>query len=256
LRVFVSLRDGGGNVSSSLPLALPYTGSSKGTGAAGKEAVPVQSVAVLIPHTAASPLENAGVWQKIPAIGPIARGLEVVGEQSMHLKVLWDEQALYLRVQVDDPSPWRAPPDGVPWWNGDSLHLRLRTDAAATQSNVPEQQQKIVHVAWYPSVQGEGTSVFVVRGRNLTEPVGDAGPVTTSLSRSSPHNYELTARLPWKFLDSSLEPGANRSIRFALLAAYGDVLLPEVAGGASLNEAQQLFNPDAWGMAALLGRDQ
>ncbi|MDF2439568.1 MAG: hypothetical protein JWN98_552 [Abditibacteriota bacterium] len=260
LRVFVSIRDAAGNVSSSLPIVHPSPASARPQTAQvslATQARPItmQNVPVSISHTTLSPLQKPEVWQNIAVLGPIARGAEVVGEQSMHVQTSWDEQAFYLRVRVDDLSPWQTVSRGVPWWNGDSLHLRLRTEERAAEPDVPEWEQRISHLAWYPELQGEGTSAFVARGKFLTQIVRDVTPMTTSVRRLE-HGYEFTARLPWKFLDPEFEPDANRSIRFALLAAHGDVLLPEVAGGPILNQAHQLYAPDAWGIATLTGRAQ
>ena len=246
LRVFVSVRDANGRVVSSLPIIQPLPPAT-----APAPAI-VTSAPVRIARVPASPLVTPDVWKRAHRVGPIAPGPEVLGEQSTTLDTLWHADALYVRVRVDDSSPWVAVPAGTDFWYGDSVHLRLRTEARAGQTGVPDTEQNVLHLAFYPDPQTGEVRLNAVRGKNLGTPARGAGAVTGTVAKQDGAGYTLTLRIPWRFMDSTLAPRAGRTIRFGLQTVYGDLLTDNAAGAANFNNGHLVSDPESWGQATLV----
>ena len=125
LRVYASVRDTHGFVTSALPLVQALAPATAPSPTA------ITAATVSIKHATLSPLLHPEVWAQARPTGPIAGGPEVVGQQSALLSALWDSKALYLNIQAADPTPWLPLPNGPPFWNGDSVQLRLCSNAQA-----------------------------------------------------------------------------------------------------------------------------
>lgn len=131
LRIFASVRDVNGFVASALPLvqALPPATAVSPTA--------ITAATVPIQHTTLSPIQHPEAWAQARPVGPIAGGPEVIGQQSATLSALWDSKALYLNIKADDPTPWLPLPTGPPFWNGDSVQLRICSNAETAPATAP-----------------------------------------------------------------------------------------------------------------------
>ncbi|HVF09970.1 MAG TPA: alpha/beta fold hydrolase, partial [Abditibacteriaceae bacterium] len=247
LRVFVSLRDANGRIASSLPIVQPLPAPQ------GSLPMPLANATLPIARTTISPLEAPHAWEQAYSLGPLASGPEALGEQSAHLDALWDDEALYLRVRVDDPTAWLPSPTGALWWQHDSVHVRLRTETQAGEAAVPDAAQHVFYLAWFPDPRSRAVRFSAVRGRGYKEAVADVSPMTGSVKVLPGAGYVLISRVPWAFIDKSFVPRPRRTIRFALQIVNGDVLTDEGAGGVDFNRGSDPGNPDAWGLARLVG---
>ncbi|MBV9865674.1 MAG: acetylxylan esterase [Abitibacteriaceae bacterium] len=196
LRVFASVRDTNGHVVSAMPVvqSLPAP--------ATKPAPTIKTAIMPILRTAISPIEHPEAWAKAQRIGPVAGGPEVVGEQSAYLRGMWDDKALYLYVKVDDPTPWSPLPTGPPFWDGDSIQLRLYTGPVTAPPIAPPDGQN--------TEEGPKTSIQDERAGNAarggggatdntpTNPAGGTGATNngqaaTGVTPAQPNNNEATA---------------------------------------------------------------
>lgn len=243
LRVFVSVRDANGRVVSCMPLVRPLP-------AAAALPTTVTKTEVRIARTTRSPLDNPDAWAKSQTVAPVAPSAAVAKEKSMAVDTLWDEQALYLRVRVTDGSPWVAYADPAAWWNGDSLQMRLRTEEKAGESKLAATEMHVLHLGWYGHPTSGALAIDAVRGKDFSGKVTDVTPINSTVTRQA-DGYTLTAALPWAFIDPALKPAAGRTIRFALMANYGDLLTTERLDSVDLNGADSFNQPDNWGMATL-----
>ncbi|MDQ3815408.1 MAG: acetylxylan esterase, partial [Armatimonadota bacterium] len=249
LRVFASVRDAKGRVVSSLPIiqSLPES----------KEPPPatVTATTIRIARTPVSPLEKPEAWTRAQTVGPIPPGPEAVGEQSASLNTLWDDGALYLRVRVDDHSPWTPVSEGTDFWAGDSVHLRLRTTARAIEIRPGEPaapEQNVLHIAWYPDLQTGAPRVHAVRGKDLSIVVRQVNAITGTVTRQDNTSYTLIMRIPWRFIDSTFEPKAGQTMRLGLQTVFGDLLTEYAVGAANLNNGHIVSDPASWGEATLV----
>lgn len=245
LRVFASVLDASGRVASCMPLLRQLP----------KPAEPILAVtnssAIGIIHAQTVPTADSGEWPKAPALAPIANASEVIGEQSAALDAQWDNQALYLRLHVDDRTPWLTRVAGTPWFSADSVQLRLRTEERAADT-LRDTEMHVIHLGWYPET-GK-VAVDAVRGANFKGAVSDVSPITAHIEIEPGKGYRLVSRIPWSLIDSTLVPSEGRTIRFALMVNYGDHLTSERIGAIDLNGAGQFNNPNAWGTATLMGK--
>lgn len=245
LRVFVSVRDANGRVVSSMPIIRPLPKPT------AQLPTNLTESNVAIVRSAASPITTPTEWKRARTVGPMANGPEVLGNKSADMNVLWDADALYLRLRVDDSSPWALrPANANNWWDADSIQLRLRTDEKANEKLTPTAQ--VIHLGWYPDATAPGgVRVDAVRGADFKGPVNDISPVTTTVELQDGAGYTLITRIPWVFIDPAFDPRAGRILRFALLVNYGDYLISERSGGIDFNNGGAFNNPDAWGKATL-----
>jgi hypothetical protein len=246
LRAFVSFRDAQGRLVSTLPIVQQLPESQ------AVQPVPLSNATVHIAHTAVSPLEKPSAWDQAYSIGPLAIGPEVLGEQSAYLDALLDDAALYLRVRVDDPTHCLPSPTMAWWWQHDSVHVRLRTETRAGETNVPDAEQHVFYLAWFPDPNTQALRFAAMRGRGYKESVADVRAMTGSTEVLPGTGYVLNARIPWAFIDPSFVPRPRRAIRFAMQTVNGDLLTDEGAGGVDFNHGSDAGNPDAWGFGLLV----
>jgi len=242
LRVFANAYDLGGMIVSSLPVICEVPAP-----AAAPDVV--RSADLRIAKAAPAPAGPAD-WPKEGWIGPFAAGPEVVGEQSATFSALWDDTALHLRVRVKDWTPWNSARQGVEWYNADSLQLRLRTDPQFRDDKAPADQQRVLHLGWYPGLDGND-KVDAVRGRDFKGKVDDVSPVSAAVSLADDGSYTLTTKIPWSFIDGGFKPEPGRRLKFALMVNFGDIFTDERVGVAEFNNAVEFGRPEAWGEAEL-----
>jgi len=246
LRVFVSFRDDKGRIVSSLPLVQDLSPLQ------GALPVPLSNATLHIARTPLSPLESPAAWGRAHSLGPLANGSAALGEQSAHLDALWDADALYLRVRVDDPTPWLPSATGAFWWQHDSIHVRLRTESRAGERDVPDAEQHVFYLAWFADPTTRALRFAAMRGRGYKESIADVRAMTGAMAVLPDAGYVLTARVPWSFIDQSFAPQHRRTIRFAMQIVNGDLLTDEGAGGVDFNHGSDAGNPDAWGFGMLV----
>lgn len=251
LRVFASARDANGRVVSTMPVVSQ---AAAPTGAAPTGAAPeaVSATTVPIVHTAVSPLENPDAWANARTIGPLAGGPEVVGEQSAHLAALWDAQALYLKVDVDDRTPWQPTSPGLPFWCGDSVQWRINLNQPLR--GVEPDEERIVFLSWYPDPTDGSLRLLAQRRTDMSENLTDRETtrLACKITVKRGEGYTLTAQVPWSTLDANYRPDVNRPFHLAVLVNAGDLLTDEWIGGVDFNNAMEYNNPESWGMATLL----
>jgi dienelactone hydrolase len=247
LRVFVSFQDDKGRIVSSLPIVQtlpPLQGSLPLT---------LSNATLHIARTPVSPLETPSAWERAYSSGPLATGPEALGEQSCYLDSLWDDDALYLRMRVDDPTPWLPSATGAFWWQHDSVHVRLRTEVRAGEREVPDAEQHVFYLAWFPDPNTKNLRCAAIRGRGYKESIADVSAMTGSVTVLPDAGYVLSTRIPWSFIDKSFAPRSRRTIRFAMQVVNGDLLSDEGAGGVDFNHGSDAGNPDVWGFGMLVG---
>ncbi|HUW30037.1 MAG TPA: alpha/beta fold hydrolase [Planctomycetota bacterium] len=252
LRVFVSAKDRYGRIVSCPPIIKRIKGEAE------KETVTEAPVKVV--KAATPPGKDDAAWAKAPKIGPLAAGPEVLNAQSAEMQAMWDADALYLRLVVADNTPWQPAVPGAMWFNGDSVQLRLRTDAKCDDPRVPAAQQHVLHLGWYQTDGnpdwGLGVAVDAVRGRDFRGKIDDTSPVKCKVAidpgAAKPGTtYTLTVAIPWSFIDPQFKPEPGRTFKLALEVNYADLLTNERAGMIDFNHAGEFSRPEAWGTATL-----
>ena len=242
LRAFVSVRDANNNLVSCIPLIREIT-----------QAVQLPSVVagttLSIAKTGRSPLKFQDAWSKARRIGPVAPRPEVIGETDFQMDALWDESALYLRLEVTDRTPWQTRPDKAAWWDGDSVQVRLRTDkpdARSSQAGEP----RVLHLGWYPDEKGKLT-VDAVAGKQFQDRKADVSPVTGSVVVNKDSGYTLIVRIPWEFVDNTFKPLPGCLFRLAVMVNYCDPVSGERLDSVDFNGAASFGNSDDWGFVKL-----
>jgi len=249
-RMFASALDANGRVVSSMPQMIPYDKMPR-----GKTPAVISEASVKVAKAPAAPGDTADDWKLAEKLGPLAPGPEVLHSQSAELQAMWAADALYLRLTVADATPWQPAAPGAMWFNGDSIQLRLRTDAKPDDPNVPAAEQRVLHLGWYPDGKG-GMAVDAVRGRDFKGKIDDTSPVKCTATidpndaKPAP-TYTLTVAIPWSFIDPEFKPVAGRAFKFALQVNYADLLTNERAGMIDFNHAGEFSKPEAWGTATL-----
>lgn len=237
LRVFVSLQDAQGHIASTLPRVLEAKSATR----TFKSQSETANGPIKIAKTAISPLENTSMWSKAPPFGPLALSPEMIGERSALLNALWDESALYLRVQVADATPWQKVRDPASWWNSDSVHLRFWLTG-------PQEAPSVVHLVTYNSGVSPGLAAF--HDINIRHADTDLRPIKAQVNIEN-KGYILTLRLPWRWLDSQFLPRSGQNFRMAFLVNDGDLLTNEPILAANFGNAHALHKPEVWGSAML-----
>ena len=241
LRVFVSLKNAAGFVWSTLPqVHEPKVREAKTKGALPSSAQAVKEGALSVAHTTVSPLDNTLMWNKARELGPIALSPEMTSERSANLQALWDENALYLRAQIADSTPWQTVRDPSTWWNSDSLHLRLATG--------DKQTSQVVHLVAFNNGTTPGLVAF--HDPNLRRPDTDLRPIKAHVEVGK-NSYSLQLRLPWRWIDSQFLPRSGQKFRLAFLVNDGDLLVNEAILGANWGNAHALYKPEVWSVAQL-----
>ncbi|HUU70012.1 MAG TPA: PhoPQ-activated protein PqaA family protein [Planctomycetota bacterium] len=254
-RVFASVLDANGRIVSSMPQIIPHAriGSVKAP-------TIVSEASVRIAKALAPPADSADDWKPAEKFGPLAAGPEVLNAQSAEMQAMWDADALYLRLVVADNTPWQPAVPGAMWFNGDSVQLRLRTDAKCDDPKVPAAQQHVLHLGWYQTDGnpdwGLGVAVDAVRGRDFRGKIDDTSPVKCKVAidpgAAKPGTtYTLTVAIPWSFIDPQFKPEPGRTFKLALEVNYADLLTNERAGMIDFNHAGEFSRPEAWGTATL-----
>ena len=234
LRVFVSLQNAAGQIASTLPQVREV----KKARAFTKTIVENQ---ISIVRTIVSPFDNPIIWRNAREVGPVTLSPEMIGERSAVLRALWDENALYLQMQVADSTPWQKVRDAATWWNSDSVHLRFWA------SGTPDFPNAVHLVVWN---NGNVPGLIAFHDTSIRRPDFDLRPLTTQVTVGK-NNYILNLRLPWKWLDSQFSPRAGENFRMAFLVNDGDLLTNEPILAANWGHANALYKPKVWGVAKL-----
>ena len=238
LRVFISLQNAAGLINSTLPQVRALKTRPISFGASVTQTTKESALPVI--QTAVSPLENPLIWNNARELGPVALSPEMNGERSVKLQALWDENALYLRAQVADSTPWQKVRDPATWWNSDSFHLRLAT------GDKPFAQ--VIQLVAYNNDPAPGIIAF--HDRTLRWPDTNLGGVNMRVAVEE-NGYVLQLRLPWRWLDSEFAPRSGQSFRLAFLVNDGDLLVNEPILGANWGNAHALYKPEVWGTGKL-----
>lgn len=274
LRVFASLRDAAGHVASTLPqlqtlgestafvsrsIDIPPSQPKPATKTVpASETIPLTAplrneATLSIARVAVSPLVNPAEWNKAREIGPVAASPEMIGERDTRLRALWDNDNLYLRFVVADPTPWQVSHPNAAWWLADALHLRLNTaelalDSAANNAFNPPH---VLHMGLFNAALPNGAPGAVAyRDVAITQQEYDLSSLYMRVEMSDA-GYTLTLRLPWRWIDTQFAPQAGRTFRLAFLVNDGDLLTNEPLPTANFNNAHALYKPEVWGLAQL-----
>jgi dienelactone hydrolase len=235
LRVFVSLKDAAGRVSSTLPQVRELA-------ARALDGTPLPVAPLQIRRTNGSPLDNAAKWNDAPETGPVTLSPEMAAERSATVRALWDKEALYLRFRIADATPWQSASGNAPWWTADSVHLRLLTGGDLPNA-------RVMHIGLFNG-GGETPAAVAYRDVEIRQQEFDLRPLTTQIQKDET-GYTLTARLLWKWIDPQFKAQSGRSFRFAFLVNDGDLLTNEPILGANFNNAHALYKPEVWGQVSL-----
>ncbi|HUS58434.1 MAG TPA: alpha/beta fold hydrolase [Planctomycetota bacterium] len=252
IRIFASAIDANGRIVSSpitiVPLPPQKLAQAQMPGC-------TQAATVHIKKTTTPPTTADKTWKPSSPIQPIANGPEVLGEQQCRLDTLWDNQALYLKIHVTDRTPWLTAPPQTLWHQADSIQLRLRTDEKLDDNKITPAEQNILHLGWYPGPDRQ-IITDAVRGRDFKGIINDTSPVKTSIilekEKGAQGAYTLIAQIPWALIDPTFTPQPGRSLKFALLVNYADILTTERTATIDFNRASEFSNPASWGLATLV----
>jgi cephalosporin-C deacetylase-like acetyl esterase len=247
LRVFASVTDGRGLCASCMPVVRDAP--SRGRDVRGEQPAAEAEIAV-----ARARGDAAVDWRTVPMTRTCAPTPEAAGQQSLRLGAAWDDAALWLRADVDDATPWSARPAGrSQFWDGDSIQIRLRTDARCLEPGGPDAAERVIHLGLYPDERSGAVRVHATRGRDFSVEVADISAVSASVDVHECGGYALVVRLPWLFLDDTFTAVPGRRLRMGAMVNFGDALRPERIGIAECNRGGQYGDPDAWGTARLAG---
>ena len=176
-------------------------------------------------------------WPGRPA-ERLDRSCLVLGAESggtgADFRLCWDEQNLYLYVEVVDATPWRNHRRGPDLWQGDCLELFTGVERDGSGALRPGDRHLLI------SAGENGGSWFV----NSPEQAA-----VTAVVLPHPGGYVLEAAVPWQAL--GIEPRSGLSFRFDLGLDDGDGtrrLRQFLWSGTARNSSER----SGWGSAVLV----
>jgi len=155
-------------------------------------------------------------------------------------RLCWDEQNLYLHVQVNDPTPMRNPQKGADLWNGDGVELFVGWESTEKGGPLLFTDRQVLLSAGNPP---DGKAFYVNHAPTQT-PCQVA--VTPTVDR---HGYILEAVIPFAALGFTPQPGQTIRFDLAIDDGNGDGRQRQLMwSGAARNSADRTD----WGRAKLV----
>ena len=196
-----------------------------------------------------SPLPVDGRLEGWPNFPPeaLSEANQVVGSEKVGLqgafRLAWDDTALYLLIEVTDPTPMQNEQKGADLWNADAVELFIGS----------EQLEK-VGILLFSDRQillGAGKPEGACRWHVVNATPGASACTVEAVARVDGKGYVLEAAIPFAQLGFSPQPG--QTLRFDLAiddGASGQGRQRQIVwNGNERNSA----NRGLWGKAVLLG---
>jgi len=177
----------------------------------------------------------------------------LLGKAAAWAYVMYDQDALYVALDVADPTPLSNAhdPDSEPGlgWGGDCIQLRLQTD-------------RVTHVTTWYSKARQRAVVHVAYGANFDEGEIPNAAVTGDVAvafreRPDQSGYVAELRLPWRLITQDGRPRvAGQALALHYDLKWGTRDHPEVSFADNLASSTTTRegtwrNPAAWGQIRL-----
>ncbi len=243
----VALHDLGDRPLESFLASQPGPRAARETENRGQQAVPTPGTVTVDGQLAD--------WDRTAGIYLCPDTLLLRGRASAWCYAMYDAEALYVAIDVDDPTPLRNQhdPDSEPslGWGGDCLQLRVRTD-------------RVTHLTtWHSAAKGKSV-IHVAYGANF-----DGGEIPNAMAtgqaqvafqpRPDGSGYVEELRLPWSLLVNGQPPQAGSELHLAYDLRWGEKGHPEFVYGdnvatVGVSHENLWRSPDTWGPLTLSAR--
>jgi cephalosporin-C deacetylase-like acetyl esterase len=223
LRWFASVRDAQGRGASTLQQECVLKRSRRPL------PEPVREVSATIRHGSAGDLATAKSLRAVPPIGPAARDSTTLPSENGVLRAVWDDDALHLRFDVRDTSPWRAANEPGA---RDAVSAAFSFDGEGAPAGRWE-------IRWTPDADGAAVAAASHRATPQAEAVERPGAPAASVARVNGDKaglcgYVLAASVPWAFFGEGFRPRRGLAFTCTPRVEFGCCLAPERLAEVSL----------------------
>jgi len=197
-------------------------------------------------------------WKKDCAFGPVFLDEELIDTHSSLFYGMYDNENLYLAVEVKDPDPMKnkgIPEIGV-FWHGDSITFRFCISPEHSKNDYStsskEDNPYIFHISFWYNDQKNKDFVLVKNGMKYMDWKSEG--IEVKFKKWEKNNgYTMEAKIPWSLLSKEIKPKPGDKIRWTMDTIWGTAnsdgcMFKAVALGDELNYQKTNY----WGWAELI----